>query len=109
LAQGIASIASEARQAKPRSDGFFPTIKMTLEVTYRPVASLVPYARNARTHSDPQVAQIAGSIREFGWTNPGLVDEAGGLIAGHGSLRQSLPPASASNYGFHSRTGTAGC
>ena len=44
---------------------------------------LVPYARNARTHSDAQVAQIAASIREWGWTVPVLVDEQGGLIAGH--------------------------
>lgn len=51
-----------------------------------PVASLIPYATNARTHSDAQVAQIAASIREFGFTNPVLVDETGGLIAGHGRL-----------------------
>ncbi|MBX6382092.1 MAG: site-specific DNA-methyltransferase [Microbispora sp.] len=50
------------------------------------VADLVPYARNARTHSDAQVAQIAASIREFGFTNPVLIDETGGLIAGHGRL-----------------------
>jgi len=43
----------------------------------RSVASLVPYARNARTHSDAQVAQIAASIREWGWTNPVLIDETG--------------------------------
>jgi hypothetical protein len=47
---------------------------------------LIPYARNARTHSDEQVAQIAASIREFGFTNPVLVDEAGTLIAGHGRV-----------------------
>lgn len=41
------------------------------------MASLIPYARNARTHSDAQVAQIAASIREWGWTNPVLIDEAG--------------------------------
>ena len=51
-----------------------------------PTAKLLPYARNARTHSDEQVAQIAASIREWGWTNPVLVDEDGGLIAGHGRL-----------------------
>jgi DNA modification methylase len=50
------------------------------------VASLVPYARNARTHSDEQVAQIAASIREWGWTVPVLVDEAGSIIAGHGRI-----------------------
>src|ERR671912_1066232 len=51
-----------------------------------PVSRLVPYARNARTRSDGQVAQIATSIREWGWTTPVLVDEAGGLIAGHGRV-----------------------
>jgi DNA modification methylase len=52
----------------------------------QPVAALVPYARNARTHSDAQVAQIAASIREFGFTNPILVDGDRGVIAGHGRL-----------------------
>ncbi|MGE3743584.1 MAG: ParB/Srx family N-terminal domain-containing protein, partial [Geminicoccaceae bacterium] len=52
----------------------------------RPVASLVPYIRNARTHSPGQVAQIAASIREFGWTIPVLVDEHGTIIAGHGRI-----------------------
>src|SRR3954452_7471015 len=47
---------------------------------------LVPYARNARTHSDAQVAQIAASVREWGWTVPVLVDETGMLIAGHGRV-----------------------
>lgn len=50
------------------------------------VAALVPYARNARTHSDAQVAQLAASIREFGFTNPILVDGERGIIAGHGRL-----------------------
>lgn len=48
------------------------------------ISKLIPYARNARTHSDEQVAQIAASIREWGWTTPVLVDEQGGIIAGHG-------------------------
>jgi DNA modification methylase len=51
-----------------------------------PVADLIPYARNARTHSDAQVAQIAASIREFGFTNPVLIDGERGVIAGHGRL-----------------------
>jgi hypothetical protein len=50
------------------------------------IERLVPYARNARTHSDAQVAQLAASIREWGWTVPVLVDEAGMLIAGHGRI-----------------------
>lgn len=52
----------------------------------RPVAELAPYERNARTHSPEQVAQIAASMREFGFTNPLLVDEQGRVIAGHGRL-----------------------
>lgn len=55
-------------------------------VTRRKVAELIPYARNARTHSDAQVAQIAGSIREWGWTMPVLVDVEDSIIAGHGRL-----------------------
>src|SRR5262245_48830669 len=47
---------------------------------------LIPYARNARTHSDDQVAQIAASIVEFGWLNPVLIDDAANVIAGHGRL-----------------------
>ena len=60
--------------------------KRQLAVNYRPLAALIPYARNARTHSEEQVAQIAASIREFGWTNPILVDGDSGVIAGHGRL-----------------------
>jgi ParB-like chromosome segregation protein Spo0J len=55
-------------------------------VQRRPIADLLPYARNARMHSEAQVAQIAASIREYGWTIPALVDEAGTLIAGHGRV-----------------------
>ena len=50
------------------------------------VADLIPYVNNARTHSDEQVAQIAASIKEFGWTNPILIDGENGIIAGHGRL-----------------------
>lgn len=57
-----------------------------LAVEYRPLDALVPYARNARTHSDAQVAEIAGSIRAFGFTNPVLIAEDGTLIAGHGRV-----------------------
>jgi ParB-like chromosome segregation protein Spo0J len=57
-----------------------------LRVEQRAVETLIPYARNARTHSDKQVAEIAGSIKAFGWTNPILVDGEKGVIAGHGRL-----------------------
>jgi DNA modification methylase len=56
------------------------------KVERRKIDALIPYARNARTHSDEQVAQIAASIREWGWTVPILVDEGGGIIAGHGRV-----------------------
>jgi len=62
---------------------------MSLEIEYRAIDSLVPYIRNARTHSDAQVAQIAASIKEFGFTNPILVDGDNGIIAGHGRLAAS--------------------
>ena len=57
-----------------------------IKISLNPIDSLIPYARNARTHSDAQVAQIAASIREFGWTNPVLLDGEKGIIAGHGRV-----------------------
>lgn len=62
------------------TDGNFPSYKIAN------VSDLIPYARNARTHSDEQVAQIAASIREFGFTNPVITDGANGIIAGHGRI-----------------------
>ena len=59
---------------------------MKLKIQYKPIADLIPYARNSRTHSDAQVAQIAASIKEFGWTNPVLLDGENGIIAGHGRV-----------------------
>lgn len=58
----------------------------SLQIHYRPVESLIPYARNAKQHTDTQVAQIAASIREFGWGAPILVDGKNNVIAGHGRL-----------------------
>lgn len=55
-------------------------------VERRPLADLIPYARNTRTHTDAQVAQIAASMREWGWTIPCLVDSDGTIIAGHGRV-----------------------
>jgi ParB-like chromosome segregation protein Spo0J len=57
-----------------------------LRVEYRPLESLIPFAGNPREHSDEQVAQIAASIREFGFTNPILLDGENGVIAGHGRV-----------------------
>jgi ParB-like chromosome segregation protein Spo0J len=57
-----------------------------IEIQYKATEDLIPYARNSRTHSAEQVAQIAASIREFGWTNPILIDGENGIIAGHGRV-----------------------
>ena len=61
-----------------------------LRIKHLPVDSLVPYAQNARTHSEDQVSQIAASIEEFGFTNPVLVDGAAEIIAGHGRVLAAL-------------------
>jgi DNA modification methylase len=57
-----------------------------LRVEYRKIETLIPYARNPRTHTETQIAKIAASIVEFGWTQPILVDGDNGIIAGHGRL-----------------------
>ena len=57
-----------------------------LIIEYKKTDSLIPYVNNSRTHSDEQVLQIASSINEWGFTNPLLIDEQGGIIAGHGRL-----------------------
>ena len=59
---------------------------MNIKIVMRKVGDLIPYVNNSRTHSDDQVAQIAASIKEFGWTNPILVGEGNSIIAGHGRL-----------------------
>lgn len=56
------------------------------KVERRSIDSLIPYARNSRTHSEEQISQIAASMKEWGWTNPVLIDEDGGIIAGHGRV-----------------------
>ena len=60
--------------------------KKKYKVVWRKTDGLIPYARNARVHSEEQVAQIAASIKEFGWTSPILLDGDNGIIAGHGRL-----------------------
>src|SRR3954469_12125442 len=57
-----------------------------LRLEHWPIERLMPSPRNARTHSDAQIAEIAGSIRAFGFTNPILVGEDGDVVAGHGRL-----------------------
>ncbi len=56
------------------------------EYEVKQLSDLIPYANNSRTHSDQQVSQVAASIKEFGFTNPVLIDEDGGIIAGHGRV-----------------------
>lgn len=60
--------------------------KMASCIVNKPIDSILPYAKNARTHTDTQIAAIAASIKEFGFNNPLLTDSEGGLIAGHGRL-----------------------
>lgn len=57
-----------------------------LQIVYKPTAKLIPYVNNSRTHTESQIKQVAASIREFGFTNPVLVDEQEGIIAGHGRV-----------------------
>lgn len=57
-----------------------------INIEYVDAKAITPYARNSRTHSDEQIAQVAASIKEFGWTNPILIDENNVIIAGHGRL-----------------------
>ena len=59
---------------------------MKTQIEHLPLDTLIPYARNSRTHSPEQIAQVAASIREFGFTNPVLIDGQGGIIAGHGRV-----------------------
>jgi ParB-like chromosome segregation protein Spo0J len=58
----------------------------TLSIDYQPVSALKPRATNPRTHSNKQITQIANAIRRFGFTNPVLVDDANGIVAGHGRI-----------------------
>jgi hypothetical protein len=81
-----------------------PQVRINAEIVMRPTAQLVPYARNARLHTDEQVAQIVAAIREFGFTNPVLVDEKQEIIAGHGRVlaaqRLSMPECPTIELGY---------
>lgn len=57
-----------------------------MNIEHLPIDDLIPYARNSRIHSEQQIDQVAASIREFGFTNPVLIDAGGGIIAGHGRV-----------------------
>ena len=60
---------------------------MTIKIQYKKINELIPYINNSRSHSPEQIAQIAASIKEFGFTNPILLDAQNGIIAGHGRLQ----------------------
>jgi ParB-like chromosome segregation protein Spo0J len=64
-----------------------------LKIEYKKTQDLIPYARNARTHSELQIGQIAASIKEFGFTQPILLDGKNGIIAGHGRYEAALKMA----------------
>ena len=70
----------------PKQTEQIDTTFMATDIIMQPVSTLIPYANNARTHSDAQIKQIAASIQAFGFTNPVLVDGQNGIIAGHGRI-----------------------
>jgi DNA modification methylase len=78
--------AKPSKRSRERAGSQSPTTSDALQVELWPIDRLLPYAANARTHPDEQVAQIAGSIAEFGFNVPCLVDDRGVLIAGHGRI-----------------------
>ncbi len=81
-------MTTTANQVRARSDPTEPDLAalmsgLGLRIDWRAIDTLIPFARNARTHSGEQIALIAGSIRSFGFTNPVLVDGSNGILAGH--------------------------
>jgi hypothetical protein len=78
---GITALALKTEAAAAGS-----LVALAERIELWPIDRLRPYERNPRTHSEAQVDQIAASMAEFGWTNPVLVDEQGGILAGHGRL-----------------------
>src|SRR5258708_25272346 len=78
-----------ANKIKPNSDNSCFSLLASagkLAIKLRPIASLTPHRRNARAHSRKQIQQLARSIKEFGFTNPVLIDAANGILAGHGRV-----------------------
>ena len=74
------------KNAAAADTGKTGAVPASLRIEYRPLDSLIPYYRNPRNHTEEQIAQIANSIKEFGFTNPILLDGENGVIAGHGRL-----------------------
>jgi hypothetical protein len=114
LARGIASwallpLVGVARMGSPKNSNVAPESalaperkspassvaregdRLDYQVVPTRLSAIKPNARNARTHSKKQIAQIAASIREFGFTSPVLTDETGVLIAGHGRIEAGAP------------------
>ncbi len=82
------------------NEDFLP--KMADHIEMKSVEELIPYSKNARTHSESQIAQIANSIIEFGFTNPVLIDGDKGIIAGHGRLMENQKTKFISNSSCYS-------
>src|SRR5687767_134793 len=82
----MAVMRAERRKSLPSANSAGKPSWPADKVERWPIERLIPYAKNARTHSPAQVDQIAASIREWGWTNPVLVGEDGTIIAGHGRV-----------------------
>lgn len=86
MAKQKLKLTQDPRNARLHDDRNKAAMLAGMNVEHIQVADLVPYAKNSKMHNDAQVAAIAGSIREFGFNNPVLVDSAGGIIAGHGRV-----------------------
>lgn len=87
-ADAVGAVGADSAPGSPESPAAPPWPALNIE--RRPLTALVPYARNARLHSDAQVMQIAASMREWGWTQPILVSEDDTIIAGHGRVMAGL-------------------
>lgn len=84
--EGERVIESVAGEAESRSKAAIEQETAVLAVKLRPIETLTAATRNPRTHSEEQIARLAESIRRYGWTNPILIDDENGVIAGHGRL-----------------------
>src|SRR5258708_29093827 len=82
--------ATPCRFSPPATPARAPAHARDIAIEWREISTLIPYARNARTHSDAQIAEIAGRIREFGVTNPVLIDPDGGIFGQFTTLPASM-------------------
>jgi ParB-like nuclease domain len=97
-----------ADKLEPISDSCISLLASAGEmaIKLRPIASLTPHRRNARTHSRKQIQQLARSIKEFGFTNPVLIDAASGILAGHGRVEAAKLLGMAESQQSNSRPST---